>query len=62
MLQAGVMPIFEPLLEHDVKTACSDGRMRFGSTEEAIGWGDAIFICVGTPPLAVYQPSSRSRE
>ena len=24
----------------------------FGSTEEAIAWGDAIFICVGTPPLA----------
>ena len=28
------------------------GRLRFGSTEEAIAWGDAIFICVGTPPFA----------
>src|SRR5262244_2881590 len=52
MLQAGVMPVFEPHLEHVVKNACSAGRLRFGATEEAIGWADAIFICVGTPPLA----------
>jgi UDPglucose 6-dehydrogenase len=26
--------------------------LRFGSTEDAIAWGDTIFICVGTPPLA----------
>jgi UDPglucose 6-dehydrogenase len=51
MLQTGVMPVFEPHLEDVVKNACSAGRLRFGATEEAIGWGDAIFICVGTPPL-----------
>ncbi len=51
-LQNGVMPLYEPYLEdviHDVRKA---GRLRFGSTEEAITSGDAIFICVGTPPLA----------
>jgi UDPglucose 6-dehydrogenase len=26
--------------------------LRFGLTEEAITWGETIFICVGTPPLA----------
>ena len=31
---------------------CEGWRLRFGSTEEAIDWGNAIFICVGTPPLA----------
>ena len=44
---------------HDVFCSESDqkklgmlpGRLRFGSTEEAIGWGDAI-ICVRTTPLA----------
>ncbi len=52
MLQAGVMPIFEPHLEDLVKRACSDGRLRFGTTEEAVCEGETIFICVGTPPLA----------
>lgn len=51
-LQVGVMPLFEPYLEEVVKTARDAGRLRFGLTEEAILWGDAIFICVGTPPLA----------
>jgi len=50
-LQNGVMPLFEPHLENVIHTARDAGRLRFGSTEEAIAWGDAIFICVGTPPL-----------
>ena len=50
-LQNGEMPIFEPHLEEVVKGSCAAGRLRFGSTEDAISWGDAIFICVGTPPL-----------
>src|ERR1700674_2150675 len=50
-LQHGEMPIFEPHLEGIIKKACGSGHLRFGSTEEAIAWGDAIFICVGTPPL-----------
>jgi UDPglucose 6-dehydrogenase len=51
-LQNGVMPLFEPHLENIIKGVRSAGRLRFGATEEAIAWGDAIFICVGTPPLA----------
>jgi UDPglucose 6-dehydrogenase len=51
-LQAGGMPIFEPHLEDVIKAACKANRLRFGSTEDAIAWGDAIFICVGTPPLS----------
>jgi UDPglucose 6-dehydrogenase len=50
-LQNGVMPLFEPHLEDVITSVRKIGRLRFGSTEEAIAWGDAIFICVGTPPL-----------
>ena len=50
-LQSGVMPIFEPHLEDVIKSARNAGRLRFGSTDDAIAWGTAIFICVGTPPL-----------
>jgi UDPglucose 6-dehydrogenase len=50
-LQNGVMPFFEPNLEKIVEGARKTGRLRVGSTEEAIVWGKAIFICVGTPPL-----------
>ncbi|HSZ01611.1 MAG TPA: UDP-glucose/GDP-mannose dehydrogenase family protein [Terriglobales bacterium] len=51
-LQNGGMPLFEPHLENVIKSVRRAGRLRFGSTEDAIAWGDAIFICVGTPPLA----------
>src|ERR1700689_2603145 len=50
-LQNGVMPLFEPHLEDVIKTVREGGPLHFGSTEDAIAWGDAIFICVGTPPL-----------
>ena len=50
-LQNGVMPIFEPHLDEVVEASRTSGRLRFGSTEDAIAWGEAIFICVGTPPL-----------
>src|ERR1700681_3622065 len=50
-LQNGGMPIFEPHLEDILKAARNANRLRFGSTEDAIAWGNAIFICVGTPPL-----------
>jgi UDPglucose 6-dehydrogenase len=50
-LQDGGMPLFEPHLEEVIKGVRKVGRLRLGSTEEAIVWGDAIFICVGTPPL-----------
>jgi len=51
-LEAGVMPLFEPHLEDVIQNVRRAGRLCFGSTEEAIAWGEAIFICVGTPPLA----------
>jgi UDPglucose 6-dehydrogenase len=51
-VQNGVMPLFEPHLEDVIKGVRSAGRLHFGPTEEAIVWGDVIFICVGTPPLA----------
>ena len=50
-LQNGPMPIFEPHLDEVVEASRTAGRLRFGSTEDAIAWGEAIFICVGTPPL-----------
>lgn len=50
-LQNGIMPIFEPHLEQVIDSARKASRLRFGSTEDAIVWGNAIFICVGTPPL-----------
>lgn len=50
-LQNGVMPLFEPHLEDVIKAVRKAGGLHFGSTEDAIAWGDEIFICVGTPPL-----------
>ena len=50
-LQAGIVPIFEPGLEPIVAHAMRDGRLIFGSTEQAIDSAEVIFICVGTPPL-----------
>ena len=51
-LRAGIMPIFEPNLENVIVAVREAGLLTFGSTEEAIDRSDAIFICVGTPPLA----------
>jgi UDPglucose 6-dehydrogenase len=51
-LQNGVMPLFEPYLEETIRVVREGDRLRFGSTEEAIEHGQAIFVCVGTPPLA----------
>jgi UDPglucose 6-dehydrogenase len=51
-LQSGIMPLFEPHLDEVVEATRSAGRLQFGSTEQAIAWGEVIFICVGTPPLA----------
>jgi UDPglucose 6-dehydrogenase len=51
-LQNGVMPIFEPHLENIIASVRESGRLTFGSTDQAIESGKAIFICVGTPPLS----------
>jgi len=51
-LQDGRLPIHEPVLESVMERACAAGRLRFTSDcGEAVRAGDAIFICVGTPPL-----------
>jgi UDPglucose 6-dehydrogenase len=52
VLQSGKLPIYEPGLDAVVEKARRDGRLNFGmSTAEAVRIADAIFICVGTPPL-----------
>ena len=50
-LQAGELPFFEPHLAEMMARNRAAGRLEFGSTEEAIDRSQAIFICVGTPPL-----------
>jgi UDPglucose 6-dehydrogenase len=50
-LQAGRVPIFEPHLEQILASARKAGRISFTpDAGEAIRGGEAIFICVGTPP------------
>ncbi len=52
MLEAGGMPIYEPGLENVIPKARKDGRLSFKASQaEAVAFGDAFFICVGTPPL-----------
>jgi len=51
LLRNGEMPFFEPHLEELVLKNCETGRLRFETTESAVVDTEAIFICVGTPPL-----------
>jgi UDPglucose 6-dehydrogenase len=51
-LERGGMPIYEPGLEHVIPKARKDGRLKFcANPADAVAFGDAFFICVGTPPL-----------
>jgi UDPglucose 6-dehydrogenase len=51
-LNAGHLPIHEPGLDGVVSSASRAGRLRFTSDcGEAVSNAEAIFICVGTPPL-----------
>jgi UDPglucose 6-dehydrogenase len=51
-LNAGKLPIYEPHLDVVVEKARGESRLRFTTDlPEAVHFGDAIFICVGTPPL-----------
>ena len=50
-LQNGVIPIYEPHLQDIVTYARESGRLTFTDTERTVDSGEAIFICVGTPPL-----------
>ena len=50
-LNAGGVPIYEEHLEEVLAAAKRNGRISYTTnTAEAIRFGDAIFICVGTPP------------
>lgn len=50
-LQAGGVPIFEQALDRTLASARKAGRISYtADTGEAIRFGEAIFICVGTPP------------
>jgi len=51
-LAAGHVPIFEPHLEELITRSRADSRIEFaGNLAAAVDHSDAIFICVGTPPL-----------
>src|SRR5579884_3582223 len=51
-LNAGQIPIYELHLEGLVARNRSEGRLKFtADAGEAVRAGDAVFICVGTPPL-----------
>jgi UDPglucose 6-dehydrogenase len=50
-LESGKLPIFEPGLDSVVERNRTEGRLSFSADPRAAAEGDAIFICVGTPPL-----------
>jgi UDPglucose 6-dehydrogenase len=51
-LEAGRLPIYEPGLDDVVAKTRKQGRLKFSANPvDAVAAGDAIFICVGTPPL-----------
>ena len=51
-LKAGVVPIYEPHLDALLAANCRSQNLSFTSNAaEAVRAADAIFICVGTPPL-----------
>jgi UDPglucose 6-dehydrogenase len=50
-LKAGQMPIYEQHLDKILVSAGKSGKISYtADAGEAIRFGDAIFICVGTPP------------
>ena len=51
-LEQGKLPIFEPGLDEVIAKNRRESRLRFDSEPaKAVAAADAIFICVGTPPL-----------
>lgn len=52
VLEEGGLPIYEPGLEKVIAKARAEKKLSFSSNPaDAVTGGDAIFICVGTPPL-----------
>lgn len=51
-LKAGNIPIYEPELEAVLRAGVAAGKLRFlEKLEDAVSFGDVLFVCVGTPPL-----------
>jgi UDPglucose 6-dehydrogenase len=51
-LEAGGLPIYEPGLDKVIVKARREKRLSFsGNPTDVVAAGEAIFICVGTPPL-----------
>jgi UDPglucose 6-dehydrogenase len=52
ILRSGKLPIYEPHLDAMVEKNVEEGRLHFVSNPgEAVRLSEAVFICVGTPPL-----------
>jgi len=52
ILEDGGLPIYEPGLEKVIAKARAEKKISFSANlADAATRGDAIFICVGTPPL-----------
>ena len=51
VLESGGVPIYEPGLDAVIANARKAGRLRFSGAPADAASGDAVFICVGTPPL-----------
>src|ERR1700734_2294954 len=52
VLESGRLPIYEPGLDVVIAEARKEGRLSFrANAGDAVRAADAIFICVGTPPL-----------
>jgi UDPglucose 6-dehydrogenase len=51
VLESGGVPIYEPGLDGVIDKARKAGRLSFSGNPADAARGDAIFICVGTPPL-----------
>ena len=51
LLNAGIMPIYEPGLDEMVKRNVDEGRLAFtGDLQTAVKKSEVVYICVGTPP------------
>lgn len=51
LLRKGGVPFYEPHLTAALQQSHATGRLRFTDTIDAIKSSEAVFICVGTPPL-----------
>ena len=62
-LAAGRLPFVEPELDELIARATEEGRLRFAvEAPEAIAEADAVFICVGTPPMPSGEPNLIAME